>query len=329
MRDCARSRIQPFPKWTFVHGGGRLPVIPIPAETMNDSLPSSLRPEIRPHDRLGFTLLIAALLHAAIILGVGFAVEELPAQSRGLEVTLASFASDRAPDKADYIAQADQLGSGTLEHEATPSTDEQAPVQDSEIKEVSVESTVQPPKPREETAPVLATRQPSPQKVKQPERPKPVTQPERQAPVMDRDQLAADIASLEAEFAMERQKYAKRPRVSHQHTASTRRDVSAWYRDDWRKKVERIGNLNYPDEARRNRIYGSLRLLVVIRSDGTIERMAILESSGQAVLDQAALNIVRLSAPFAPFTGELAARYDQVEIIRTWRFERGDRLSSQ
>lgn len=296
---------------------------------MNDSLPLSLQPDIRPRDRLGFTLLIAGLLHAAIILGVGFAVEDLPAQSRSLEVTLASFASDRAPDQADYIAQANQQGSGTLEHEAAPSTDQQAVVQDEQVHEVSVDSTVQPPSPVDTPAPVLATRQPSPQKVRQTEKPVPVQEPQRQAPVMDREQLAADIASLEAEYARERQQYAKRPRISHQHTASTRRDVSAWYRDDWRKKVERIGNLNYPDEARRNGIYGSLRLLVVIRSDGSIDKMAVLESSGQAVLDQAALNIVRLSAPFSPFSGELAARYDQVEIIRTWRFERGDRLSSQ
>ena len=295
---------------------------------MNDSLPSSLQPDVRPRDRLGFTLLIAGLLHAAVILGVGFTVEELPAQSRGLEVTLASFATDKAPDKADYIAQANQQGSGTLEHEATPSTDQQAVVQDELVNEVSVESTRQPAKPVETPQPVLTTQQPRPQKVVQTPTSQPMQEPRRQAPVLDREQLSADIASLEAEFARERQQYAKRPRISHQHTASTKRDVSAWYRDDWRKKVERIGNLNYPDEARRNGMYGSLRLLVVIRSDGSIDKMAVLESSGQPVLDQAALNIVRLSAPFAPFSGELAARFDQVEIIRTWRFERGDRLSS-
>lgn len=295
---------------------------------MNTSLPPSLHPDIRPHDRLGFTLLIAGLLHAAIILGVGFSVEELPAQSRGLEVTLASFASDQEPEKADYIAQANQQGSGTLEHEAAPSTDQQAVIQDDQVHEVSPDSTLQPPAPVDAPAPVLTTRQPSPQKTRQTDQPQPDNKPRRQAPVLDREQLAAEIASLEAAYANERQQYARRPRISHQHTASTRRDVSAWYRDDWRKKVERIGNLNYPDEARRNGIYGSLRLLVVIRSDGSIDTMTVLESSGQPVLDQAALNIVRLSAPFAPFSGELAARFDQVEIIRTWRFERGDRLSS-
>src|SRR5699024_11423893 len=60
---------------------------------------------------------------------------------------------------------------------------------------------------------------------------------------------------------LDQQKYAKRPRVSRQNTAATKRDISAWYREDWRKKVERVGNLNYPDEARRQGIYGSLRVL--------------------------------------------------------------------
>lgn len=78
------------------------------------------------------------------------------------------------------------------------------------------------------------------------------------------------------------------------------RDISAWYRDEWRKKVERIGNLNYPDEARRQQIYGSLRMLVTINRDGTVQELRVIESSGQPVLDDAALRIVRLAAPFAP-----------------------------
>lgn len=299
------------------------------ARTMNDSLPPNLQPDIRPRDRLGFTLLIAGLLHAAIILGVGFTVQELPAQSRGLEVTLASFATDKAPDKADYIAQANQQGSGTLEHKAAPSTPEQAILQDERINEVSQASTLRPPEPATPERTVLSTRQQSRFQVEQDQRADPTPDPRQQAPVQDQEQLAAEIASLEAAYRQDRQIYASRPRISHQHTASTRRDVSARYRDDWRKKVEDTGNRNYPSEASKNRIYGSLRLLVTIRSDGTLERMTILESSGKPVLDQAALDIVRLSAPFAPFYGELAAQFDQVEIIRTWRFESGDRLSSQ
>jgi TonB family protein len=82
------------------------------------------------------------------------------------------------------------------------------------------------------------------------------------------------------------------------------RDKGAWYKEEWRKKVERIGNLNYPDEARRQQIYGNLRLMVSINRDGSLYEVLVLESSGQPLLDQAAQRIVRLAAPFAPFTGD-------------------------
>ncbi|HAQ74391.1 MAG TPA: energy transducer TonB, partial [Pseudomonas sp.] len=211
----------------------------------------------------------------------------------------------------------------------SPKTTEQAPFQDTQIRKVTPAASPPPSNPVETPKTAVATRKPQPDKTPdkpQKNKPQPQTQP---APVFDSSQLSAEIASLEAQLSKDRQEYAKRPRVSRQNTAATMRDISAWYRDEWRKKVERIGNLNYPDEARRQRIYGSLRMLVIVKSDGTVEELRVLESSGRPVLDEAAMRIVRLSAPFAPFSGELARNYDQVEIIRTWRFERGDTLSSQ
>lgn len=299
---------------------------------MTNFSPSSLtqsKPLIKPNDRLGLTLLLAALLHLAIILGVGFTLSDLPPLSKSLDVTLATFSSEKEPEKADFIAQDNQAGSGSLDEAATPKTTEKAPFQDSKVKKVQVESSPEPTPVLVEKKQVISTQQPQAQKVVTPPKAQPQPKPIRKAPVIDRDKLSADIASLEAELALERQQYAKRPRVSRQNTAATKRDISAWYRDAWRKKVERVGNLNYPEEARQQGVYGSLRVLVVIKSTGALEHMRVLESSGQPVLDRAALNIVRFAAPFAPFTGELAANYDQVEIIRTWRFERGDRLSSQ
>ena len=287
------------------------------------------KPTVGAADRLGFTLLIAALLHLAIILGVGFTVTDLPELSKSLDVTLATFSSEKEPEKADFIAQDNQQGSGTLEDMATPSTTEKALFQDTQVNKVQVASSVAPAPVVQPKKQVISTPRPQQKKVESTAKTPPTPEPKRSAPVFDREQLSADIASLEAELALDQQKYAKRPRVSRQNAAATKRDISAWYRDDWRKKVERVGNLNYPDEARRQGIYGSLRVLVIIKSDGSLDHMRVLESSGHPVLDRAALNIVRTAAPFAPFTGELAANYDQVEIIRTWRFERGDRLSSQ
>jgi len=299
---------------------------------MNNSAahsPFNQQASARSADRLGFTLLLATLAHLLIIFGISFTSTKLPDQSKGLDVTLATFKSEQEPEKADFIAQTSQQGSGTLEEAEGPKTTDKAPFQDTEVKQVQVESSVEPTPETPEVKKVISTPKPQPQKVLSTPKPAPKPKPVRKAPVLNREQLSAEIASLEAEQAFERQQYAKRPRINRQNTMATQRDISAWYRDAWRKKVERIGNLNYPEEARRQGLYGSLRVLVIIRSNGSIERMNILESSGQPVLDKAALNIVRLAAPFAPFTGELAANYDQVEIIRTWRFERGDRLSSQ
>nr|WP_298108612.1 energy transducer TonB [uncultured Pseudomonas sp.] len=284
--------------------------------------------EIRPADRLGFTLFLAAALHAAVILGIGFSLAEPNQISKTLEITLSTFKSEEKPKEADFLAQDNQQGSGTLEHKAAPTTTEQAPFQDTQVKRVTPPTTPQQPAVRQEAPKAaVATRAPQQQKtpVKREEtKPTPQTPP---APVFDSAQLSSEIASLEAELAQDIQQYAKRPKIHRLNAASTMRDKGAWYKDEWRKKIERIGNLNYPDEARRQQIYGSLRLLVSINRDGTLYEVQVLESSGQRLLDQAAMRIVRLAAPFAPFTGDLAD-IDRLEIIRTWRFERGDRLSS-
>ena len=295
------------------------------------SPPELTSPGIRPADRLGFTLFIATLLHLALILGIVFTPTTPSEIRKTLEITLSTFKSQEKPKDADFLAQHDQQGSGTLEHKAAPRTNEQAPFQDSKVNKVTLAAAPQPTRHQEAPAAktVLTTTKPQPQKAavrQKQDRPQPDAQP---APVFDSAQLSSEIASLEAQLAQDVQQYAKRPRVNRQHSASTAKDISAWYRDEWRKKIERIGNLNYPDEARRQRIYGSLRLAVTVKSDGTLVELLILESSGHPVLDEAAKKIVRLSAPFAPFTGELSQKYDQIEIIRTWRFERGDRLSSQ
>ncbi|MBD9396824.1 energy transducer TonB [Pseudomonas sp. PDM11] len=283
---------------------------------------------VRPADRLGFTLFLAAVLHAALILGVGFTFAEPGQISKTLEITLSTFKSDEKPKEADFLAQDNQQGSGTLEKKAAPTTTEQAPFQDTEVRKVTPAAAPPPPAVKPE-APKAAVTTRAPQQQKAPakrEETKP-TPPNQEAPSFDSAQLSAEIASLEAELSDQVQQYAKRPKIHRLNAASTMRDKGAWYKDEWRKKVERIGNLNYPDDARRRQIHGSLRLLVSVNRDGSLYEVMVLESSGEQVLDQAAMRIVRLAAPYAPFTGDLAD-IDRLEIIRTWRFERGDRLSS-
>ncbi|SDT04460.1 protein TonB [Halopseudomonas xinjiangensis] len=285
-------------------------------------------PTVKPRDRLGFTLFLAAVLHALLILGVTFDLPTPSELSRALEITLATQPSEQIPEQADYLAQVNQEGSGTLDEKAAPSTTEEAELQDSEINQVTPaqQASAPPPEPIQPKQ-VVTTSAPAPDRVRHaPEIPDPVQAP-RPAQRFDMSRLSEEIASLEAQLAEERQLYAKRPRVHRLNAASTMQDKGAYYKDAWRRKVERVGNQNYPAEARDQRIYGSLRMLVAINRDGTLREVRILESSGHTILDNAALRIVRLAAPYAPFTGDLID-VDVLEIIRTWRFERGDRVSS-
>ncbi|WP_219063980.1 energy transducer TonB [Pseudomonas sp. UMAB-08] len=297
-------------------------------KALADDLPPELaRAGVRPADRLGFTLMIAALIHVALILGVGFAYVKPPDISKTLEITLATFKSEAPPKKADFLAQDNQQGSGTLDKKAIPKTTELAPFQDTKINKVTPPPAAKPVEKQVAPKTAVATTAQKTQKT--------VTKREevkqepavKAAPTFDSSQLTSEISSLEAELSNEQQLYAKRPKIHRLSAASTMRDKGAWYKEDWRKKIERIGNLNYPEEARRNQVYGNLRMMVSINRDGSLFEILVLESSGQPLLDQAAQRIVRLAAPFAPFTGDLAD-IDRLEIIRTWRFARGDKLSS-
>lgn len=282
---------------------------------------------VRPADRLGFTLLVAALMHLALLLGVGFTFVKPETVSQTLEITLATFKSEKPPEKADFLAQNNQEGSGTLEEKAVPKTTEVAPYQDTKVNKVTPPPPSKTVEKKEAPKSAVATTAPSQQKTTT-RRDEVKAEPKaKQAPTFDSAQLTDEIASLEAELSAEQQAYAKRPRIHRLSAASTMRDKGAWYKEDWRKKIERVGNLNYPEEAKRKQIYGSLRMLVSINRDGSLYEVLVLESSGQPLLDQAAQRIVRLAAPFAPFTGDLAD-IDRLEIIRTWKFARGDRLSS-
>jgi len=111
-------------------------------------------------------------------------------------------------------------------------------------------------------------------------------------------------------------------------SASARQAADAAYLLDWRQRLEAVGNTYYPEASLRYGIYGELRLLVVIRKDGSLEDVSVLSSSGYAVLDEAAIKIVRLASPYAPFPPELSATTDKLEIIRTWQFQE-NQLSSE
>ncbi|NIP14304.1 MAG: TonB family protein [Pseudomonadales bacterium] len=281
---------------------------------------------ITPRDRLGFTLFLAVSLHAAIILGVSFSADLDLLDSPTVEVTFAQHSDLEAPEDADFIAQANQLGSGTESEVLETTTDQEAEFFTNEFADaisnplptieettldtrelVTTTAEVDDQAPYEEETPVEENVNPQP------------------ATDIRFDDLAQEIASLEARIAADQQAKAKQPRVKRLTSVSAKSADEAAYLNMWRQKVERIGNANYPD----SRVYGDLRMLVVLSYDGTLKEVRILESSGHKSLDDAALRIVRLAAPYQQFPVEMRKKYDQLEIIRTWKFSRsGARLGS-
>ena len=280
-------------------------------------------------ERFGFTVFLSVCVHAIIILGVGFTyLEELNSEP-ALEITMAQYRSEFAPDEADFLAQENQIGSGTLDSAAAPSTPFKSDFNDDVIQEVvpipQAPETVTEAEARD--ASIISSIQ-NQQQVQQqldeiePENEKPL--PEEFTP----DDLSLAIASLQAQLDLQRQAYAKRPRKYTISSASTKKSHDALYLDSWRRRIEAVGNLNYPIAARRQQLYGSLRMLVALFPNGEISEIQILKSSGHDLLDQAAVQIVNMAAPFDPFPEAMRAEADILEIIRTWRFHEGNALTS-
>ena len=286
---------------------------------------------ISANDRLTFTLFLAAVLHSVILLGISIGFPERQPAATSLEVILAKHKSEEAPEEADFLAQANQEGSGTEDEKLKPTTDQFADFDDPNINEVQPlpqESSQTPVKPTTEQR-VTTTNTTAKDAIHI----KPSNPEDKKIQVSKEEMLAKlnrqiELASYEAALEEKRQAYAKRPKKRVLTSASTREARDAAYLDSWRLKIERIGNLNYPLEARKRKLYGQLRLLVSINADGSLNEMKVLKSSGHRILDQSAMQIVKLAAPFAPFPPEIKKDTDILEIIRTWRFEKGDYLSS-
>lgn len=278
-------------------------------------------------ERLSFTFFLSIAAHGILIFGIGFGAAQSTSEEPVLEITLAAHRSDLAPDRADFLAQVDQLGSGSLEEDTNPaplSSPYQADFDAPSIQEAKPATPEQEARRRQAKTQLITANQAAAERASDA-----LTVSEdggANTSAVESKRLA--IASLMAQLDSQVQEYAKRPRRVVLTAAATQRSEDALYLDGWRRRIEAIGNLNYPDSARRQKLYGSLRLLVSILPNGTIQKTEILESSGHSVLDQAALDIVALASPYEPFPEQLRAQADIVEIIRTWRFHEGDALRS-
>ena len=281
-------------------------------------------PGLSQNDRLGVSVFGSFLVHMVVILGVTFTLpllRNLPGLPT-LEITLVQTSSDKRTLDPEFLAQANQDGGGDSDtaeiaknplpvREISPVNRDFPTFQSVPQKRVASE--------REMTA-LLS--QDAARKIKardaKPDKKELQLQPPNLG-LMAPAEILQERARLNAEISRTWQEYQKRPRHRFLN-ARTQEYKFAAYMDAWRAKVESVGNLNYPSEAKRRHLTGNLLLDVALNADGSINEISIRRSSGQQILDDAAIRIVELAAPFAPFPSEIRADLDVLHITRTWKF---------
>ncbi len=275
-----------------------------------------------PEDRLPLALSLAIFIHAFLLMGIHFAKTYTPL-SQTLEITLAAHKSAHAPTDADFLAQANQQGSGSLKEKAEVSTTEQADFNDNEIHKLQLLNTSRPPSSSNQPSNAQLTAQSIGEMTLNttPTTPSPAVADNPTMPISIQER-ALEIASLQAQLSAKEQAYAKRPRKQQITAISARASRHAAYLNAWRTRVETLGNRNYP-QLNIDHLYGSLRLLVAVNANGTLAEVRVLKSSGRDSLDRAAIRIVQQAAPFEPFPTAIRRDTDILEIIRTWKFEPG------
>jgi protein TonB len=283
------------------------------------------------NDGFGLALVIALAVHAFLLLAVSFEFEraELRPPEKTLDITLVKPQPkpEEPVDKPDFLAQQSQVGSGdqaAREQNTSPLGRPQA--RPEATPTVSFQRAGSPDPAPMPTPDVITTR--NAERAIETPPPKPSVEAE---PRPSLSQLLAstqrEIDRLTAELdrrSLSASAQQRRKAVN----ASTQEYRYASYLEAWRRKVENIGNLNYPEEARRRKLYGNLLMHVAIRSDGSVERIRVVRSSGHSLLDDAAVRIVRLAAPFAPFPPDIRDEVDVLDITRTWQFVDGSNMFS-
>ena len=282
------------------------------------------------NDPIGLALVAALAVHAFLILSISFDIhrEQPPPPERTLDITLVQPKTKPKPtENPDFLAQQSQEGGGektVKERQTSPLGNPYA----SPVPKPAVElERSGSPEPQPSPEPEIIAAREAP-RIEQAPPPKPKVKAKPKAKI---SQLLAstqlEIDRLTAELDR-RSLSASRQDRRKAINASTQEYQYAAYLEAWRSKVERIGNLNYPDEAKRNKLYGNLLMHVAVRADGSVERIRVVRSSGHKLLDDAAVRIVRMAAPFAPFPPGIRKNVDVLDITRTWQFLDGDTLFS-
>ncbi|WP_242112951.1 energy transducer TonB [Luteimonas aquatica] len=285
--------------------------------------PAPLPGTIDDHQRLSATLVLSLVLHGLLILGVGFSLEKAAPVLPTLDVILTQTQSPLTKKQVDFLAQANNQGGGEHDKTTRPRDDQTGVVPQVEDGiaprplEAQSPSARPPPEARVISSLRAEQRLPAPDARQQADASPLKAGPEK----IERD-LA--MARLAAEIHLRSERYAKRPKRKFV-SASTQEYAWAGYLRAWVDRVERVGNLNYPDEARRRKLAGTLVISVAIRRDGSVERADVIQSSGIKLLDAAALRIAKLAEPYPPLP-KTDENVDVLHVTRTWNFLPGGTL---
>ena len=308
-----------------------------------------------PQDRLGLTISIAILIHALIVFGISFTKEERPStRMNTMEIVLIN-QETKMPEESNVLAQKNLEGGGETEEIFEPSTSikpnlsksneqiiEQPNIQEELLQNYNVETskaeipeildinkenieTITTENIENEIIDLVSEKQKSDfvyEKLDETNTEKKIAKKTPPPIIPTSDELLSnsfEIASSNIEVRRDMIEKTQRPRRKF-ISASTKEYEYATYMDTWRRKVERIGNLNYPEEAKELNLSGSLRLDVALNKDGTINEITIRKSSGEKLLDDAAIRIVELAAPFPSFPNNIENQVDILHILRTWQF---------
>jgi len=279
----------------------------------------TIQAKITDKDRFGMTFFLATIFHGIVILGVTFSVSP-PADSKtspALDIILVQTKSPDENEKADYLAQVTQKGGGNAAQKARPRELFSATTL-SDKSGIEKHSSVQQQRKLKQNEQLALLTQSDAEYTIASEKNPTRAEDDSTSDQTDASQntqtakLAAEISNIiEQQASIERTKYLN---------SSTKAFTPARYMRQWIDRVERVGNLNYPDQARRNKLSGTLILDVVISADGELIKTDLRQSSGHQILDDAAKRIVKLAAPFAAFPQKLRAEADVIHITRSWEF---------
>ena len=275
---------------------------------------------------LGAAIFISLLVHG-LLLGMHFSYPNASRvfQEKALDIILVNSKSARKPSDAQALAQANLDGGGnTKENRRAKSPLPPSPKAQEGNQLEQAQRRVQELEAKQQR---LMAQSRSKTRVAPPSDAEAQTQPAPNVSGRDLADSALAMARLEAEIAQKQEEYNKWPRKKN---IGTRADEAKYarYVEDWRMKVEKVGNLNYP-EAAKGKLYGSLTLTVTIKSDGSVSELEVTRSSGQKILDDAARRIVMMAAPYAAFPPNIRSEYDLLEITRRWNFTNSDTLETR